>query len=338
MEEEKWIADIRKKLSILVDKRIMTTEESDMYMNAVLRGAKNIDQRASKFGRSVANMAYDLQFMDDEYKTDIDDKLRTDLTQYGVVTKQTMYEGFAPQIYDAARKGTVIMFPDDINYSNNAVRNQVFKDGVVKATNDAEMREVMYERWKGAMMTFTPEKLAAKFSIDPEYKSTSIHYDKRFQKPSEKLDFIDWITGKRKAVMKDYLYDQNYAREINQTLWNEINVDQDVDYLRTADVAVGLPKDYKKREKVLNAFGVSKDSKAPYEELKTILEKRVKAGESNYKIMEDIKTRTGLSETDSGFKVYSNDTFEKGKQYVIKNFGRASSGESATGISEIDMR
>ena len=337
------------KLGRLVDAGIMEAEDVAAYMAAVAKGEKLYSNRSVWFNTDRANYAYDMNFVEDLHMG-IEDKLRTDLTQHMEITKETLYDGFAPQIYEAAMNEKVIAFPSGINYGDPKVMNDIItSQSYVRKEDEPEAMQIMVDRWKYAMIAWDTNRLIKLF--DPESK-TSIH--KTVEKPSGFATFtsflMDRVSGEKvyDNLKKDYKrheegqwvrYRKNYARELNKAILYDTPHDANVEYITTYNGVIAISKDPNVRAKQMKAFGVSPQSKNSIEELKAAHDKMVESGKSRWTIMGDIEQATGLKNHNTGFKIYDYDTFDKSREFLIKTFNQyPSTSKRAYGVPEIDMR
>ncbi len=347
-EKKDWLTWIDIQLEKLIDRDVIEPEDKNMYLKAIMKGEETYSQRATWFNIDRANYGYNAQFTDEQGEG-ITEKLRTDLTQNMEITKETMYDGFAPQIYEAAKQGKIIVFPDGVNYGNPKVMNDIKANSYVRKEDEPEAMDIMAERWKYAMTAWDTNKVWEKFGVDSD---KSVH--KTVKKPSKFMNVVDFIVDRLQGekvyqnIGKDFQrhkegsyvqYKKDYARELNKSILQEAPDEKNVEFITTYDGVISISKDPSTRRKQLQAFGVSPNSQNSLEELKQKHQEMVLAGRSRSDIMADIEAKTGLKNYNTGFKVYEYDTFDKSREFLVRNFNQLpSTSERAYGVTEIDLR
>ena len=347
-EKESWLRWINVQLSRLEERDVIEPEDKEMYLKAIMKGEETYSQRATWFNIDRANYGYNAQFTDEQGEG-ITEKLRTDLTQNMEITKETMYDGFAPQIYEAARQGKIIVFPDGVNYGNPKVMNDIKANSYVRKEDEPEAMDIMAERWKYAMTAWDTNKVWEKFGVDSD---KSVH--KTVKKPSKFMNVVDFIVdrvqgeGVYRNLKQDFKrhqegsyikYKKDYARELNKAILQEAPDEKNVEFITTYDGVISLSKDESTKRKQLQAFGVDPKSKDYYNDLRQKHQEMVLAGKSRSDIMADVEAKTGLKNYNTGFKVYEYDTFDKSREFLVRNFNQLpSTSERAYGVPEIDLR
>lgn len=348
-EKEDWLKWVDVQLEKLVDRDVIEQEDKAMYLKSLMKGEELYDQRNIYFNIDRANYGYNEQFMSADQGVGITDKLRTDLTQNMEITKETMYDGFAPQIYEAAKQGKIIVFPDGVNYGNPKVMNDIKANSYVRKEDEPEAMDIMAERWRYAMTAWDTNKVWEKFGIESD---KSIH--KTVKKPSKFMNVVDFIIdraqgeGVYKNIKQDFKrhqegsyvqYKKDYARELNKSILQESPQELNVDFVDTYDGVMSISKDPSTRRKQLQAFGVSPESSNPMEELKQKHQEMVLKGMSKSDIQAKVEQETRAKNYSTGFKIYDYDMFDKSREFLVKTFNQyPSTSERAYGVSEIDLR
>ena len=347
-EKEAWLTWINVQLERLDERGVIEPEDKNMYLKAIMKGEETYSQRSTWFNIDRANYGYNAQFTDEQGEG-ITEKLRTDLTQNMEITKETMYDGFAPQIYEAAKQGKIIVFPDGVNYGNPKVMNDIKANSYVRKEDEPEAMDIMAERWKYAMTAWDTNKVWEKFGVDSD---KSIH--KTVKKPSKFMNVVDFIVdrvqgeGVYRNLKQDFKrhqegsyikYKKDYARELNKSILQESPNEKNVDFITTYDGVISLSKNESIKRKQLQAFGVDPKSKDYYNDLRQKHQEMVLAGKSRSDIMADVEKATGLKNYNTGFKIYNYDTFDKSREFLVRTFNQyPSTSERAYGVPEIDLR
>lgn len=315
-EEPPWLKEIKNKVAALISNGSITEEQAREYFKGLAYGATVYPKREWRFGQPLSDYSYTNQYDSEDYQVDgisLDKSVKND----GNLTTQNMYIGFAPQIYANALKGEVIIFPANVNYSNATNLKVIQRGGWTHGQTEQDIREIMAERWRYAMNTFTPEVLSENFGM---YNKNSIHYNETYKKPNENWDFIDEKLGTNRYVRDEYKFDTNYSNFMLRFLKNNVVPDNEKEYYKTNNGVIAISSDREIKAKQFKYLSVSPNIENVPSQINSSLNNMFTKGMSTTTIMDNMEANTGVSNTKSGFRIYNLDTFNQASDYMVKYF------------------
>lgn len=332
------------KLNALYLSRRITEEQREMYLKSFNWGKALYSNRKWRMGQSLLDYSIEKQLPvaageADDYKIDGVD-LHNELYNKGKITQEDLFMGFAPQVYEAAMNGDIIVFPSDINYSSPKILNRIKKESRTQGESEEEIKKTMEERFRYAMLSFTGKQVSDTFGM---YNDKSIHYKETLKKPSSVVDLIDFATKKipgvnetKKREGADVIYNQNYSLMMNRFLIGAaMNRHPNNTYINTQNGVVSLSNNPEYRDRVLKAMNINPmSSKDINEEVKQYVDDKYRAGVGTYGIMENVEAQSGVKLYDSGFRIYDKPLFDSATSYMTKYFNYESE-KAPIGVQQV---
>lgn len=337
---EKWRQVIEAKLMLAEREGLIDEEGITAYMNALDLGVAQESTRSFSIGLPFPDYLYDRAFLTEGEEENIEgySDIERNVVSRGILTKEDFYKGFAVQVMQAAKNGEVILFPQDLDMTSQAVIDLEKSERATKAEEvNEDYRRIMLERMKRAFYTYDWKTLSDKYGMSNAGKPTSaINQNSTTRKYIDQIDLIGETPEQKK-----YKAQKNYANNFVQFLDKGID-EKPVTIYQTGDVAFKYNKTKEGTDALLESFGLSRFESSP----------EIKVGQKISDIyrkqgsMDIYRMKQHLDETfgeeklrKANIQFYSNDMLNKALEYGERNFSGYSAGNrKVIGVNVIPIK
>jgi hypothetical protein len=331
---EEWWKQIRAKLAIAESKGLIDEADIPKYENAIRLGQAQAETRSFTQNKPLSEYLQDRVYMSTGDAEDIEgwEQIENNIVSRGIVEPSDIYNGFAVQLYQAAEKGDIILFPQDVDLMAKPAYDLEKSEKATRVGETGEeYRRIIAERLKRAMYTYDSSDLQRTYGFDNIGGTGSA-----LKTENLKSRFVDWVDNIGETPeMITYRKEKNYINDFVKFLDKG---SKDVDELySTGDFAFKFNKSVQGTQALLEALGLDKFSSNVAEQVGNKLSQiaREKGITNRLKLMDELEAQVGEDVlTKSGLRLYSPEIIQLAQEYGSRYFsGFSSPKEKAVGIA-----